>query len=69
MIIKKAQVWKCTNFDAGLYDITSFLWVLIISIYHKFQDRKQDNNILYPFIYLELWFDQTWRPGKIELVK
>jgi hypothetical protein len=19
---KKAQVWKCTNFDAGLYDIT-----------------------------------------------
>jgi hypothetical protein len=32
---KKAQVWKCTNFDAGLYDITSFLWVLIISIYQS----------------------------------
>jgi len=25
--------------------------------------------ILYSFIYLELWFDQTWQPGKIELVK
>jgi len=23
---KKAQVWKSTNFDAGLYDITGFLW-------------------------------------------
>jgi hypothetical protein len=31
---KKAQVWKSTNFDAGLYDITEFLWALIISIYH-----------------------------------
>jgi hypothetical protein len=29
---KKAQVWKSTNFDAGLYDITGFLWALIISI-------------------------------------
>jgi len=28
---KKAQVWKSTNFDAGLYDITGFLWALIIS--------------------------------------
>jgi len=32
MIIKKVQVWKSTNFDAGLYDITGFLWALIISI-------------------------------------
>jgi len=31
MIIKKAQVWKSTNFDVGLYDITGFLWTLIIS--------------------------------------
>jgi hypothetical protein len=30
---KKAQVWKSTNFDAGLYDITGFSWDLIISIY------------------------------------
>ena len=30
---KKSQVWKTTNFDAGLYDITGFLWALIISIY------------------------------------
>ena len=28
----QAQVWKSTNFDAGLYDITGFLWALIISI-------------------------------------
>ena len=28
---KKAQVWKSTNFDVGLYDITGFLWALIIS--------------------------------------
>ena len=32
---KKAQVWKSANFDAGLYDITSFWWTLIISIYLK----------------------------------
>jgi len=32
---KKAQVWKSTNFDAGLYDITGFSWALIISIYHR----------------------------------
>ena len=38
-------------------------------IYHQFQDRKLNNNILYPFIYFELWFDQTWQPGKNELVK
>jgi hypothetical protein len=29
---KKAQVWKRTNFDAGLYDITGFWWALIISM-------------------------------------
>jgi len=29
---KKAQVWKSANFDAGLYDIISFWWTLIISI-------------------------------------
>ena len=33
---KKAIVWKSTNFDAGLYDITGFLWALTISIYQKF---------------------------------
>jgi len=31
---KKAQVWKSTNFDAGLYDITGFLWAFI-SIDHR----------------------------------
>ena len=41
----------------------------MFSIYHQFQDRKLNNNILYPFIYFELWFDQTWQPGKNELVK
>jgi hypothetical protein len=30
---KIAQVRKNTNFDAGLYDITGFLWALIISMY------------------------------------
>ena len=30
---KKAQVWKSTNFDAELYDITGFLWDFIISTY------------------------------------
>jgi hypothetical protein len=35
---KKAQVWKSTNFDAGLYDITGFLWDLIISIYLYLSD-------------------------------
>jgi hypothetical protein len=30
---KKSQVWKNTNFDAGLYDITGFWWALIISLY------------------------------------
>ena len=38
MIIKKAQVWKSTNFDAGLYDITGFWWALIISIYLQFSE-------------------------------
>jgi hypothetical protein len=32
---KKSQVWKSTNFDAGLYDITGYSWALIISIYPK----------------------------------
>jgi hypothetical protein len=32
---KKAQVRKSTNFDAGLYDITTFGRVCIISIYHQ----------------------------------
>jgi hypothetical protein len=32
---KKAQVWKSTNFDAGLDDITGFSWALIISIYQS----------------------------------
>jgi len=35
---KKAQVWKSTNFDAGLYDITGFLRALIFSIYLYFVD-------------------------------
>jgi len=30
---KLAPVWKSTNFDAGLYDITSFVRTDIISIY------------------------------------
>jgi hypothetical protein len=32
---KKAQVWKSTNFDAGLDDIKGFLWALIISMEHN----------------------------------
>jgi hypothetical protein len=35
---KISQVWKSTNFDAGLYDITGFLWALIFSIYLFFVD-------------------------------
>jgi hypothetical protein len=35
MIIKKAQVRESIKFDTGLYDITGFLWDLIISIYHR----------------------------------
>jgi hypothetical protein len=35
---KKAQVWKRTNFDAGLYDITGFWWALIISMYLQLLD-------------------------------
>jgi hypothetical protein len=35
---KKAQVWKTTNFDAGLYDITGFLWALTLSTYLYFVD-------------------------------
>jgi hypothetical protein len=38
---KKAQVWKSTNFDAGLYDITGFLWALIISMYLQFLDLRR----------------------------
>jgi hypothetical protein len=38
MIIKKAPVWKSTNFDAGLYDITTFGRVWIISMYHQLAD-------------------------------
>jgi len=35
---KKAPVWKSTNFDAGLYDITGFFRTDIISINYKFSD-------------------------------
>jgi len=35
---KISQVLKRTNFDSGLYDITGFLWDLIISIYQRFSD-------------------------------
>ena len=30
---KKATVWKSANFDGGLYDITTFGQVWIISMY------------------------------------
>jgi len=39
---KKAQVWKSTNFDAGLYDITGFLWTVILSMYHQFSHNYCD---------------------------
>ena len=44
---KKAQVWKSTNFDAGLYDITGFLWALIISIHHMkiFCGLRKNSNL------------------------
>jgi hypothetical protein len=41
----------------------------IVSIYQKFEGCKPDHNILYPFIYLELWLYKTWRPGEPEVVK
>ena len=43
---KKSQVWKNTNFDAGLYDITGFWWALIISMYHQFSHDKTHHNTL-----------------------
>jgi hypothetical protein len=39
---KKAPVWKSTNFDAGLYDITGFLRTDIISIYVVLNISKVD---------------------------
>jgi hypothetical protein len=36
MIIKKTQVQKSTNFDAGLYDITTFSETCVFS--HQYSD-------------------------------